>query len=179
MRVEQELGILMGFTCISCIFLGTAIQTWANYPPYIAGSLSFVYFIGLVIFAWTGQHTFQIFQLNYQISKRHLEKDRDLEVDMGTLDDDMGNLTFQKGFSLLNADIMALVQQVRPKYDPGEIIIQHNLEIDQLLEKKKEEASKVPKTIYPNALDVLALGMQTSSKYLKKEQNTAIVFEKV
>ena len=33
MRHEQELGLYMGFVCISCIFIGTAIQTWANYPP--------------------------------------------------------------------------------------------------------------------------------------------------
>ena len=58
-----------------------------------------------MIFAWTGHHTFRIFQLNYKISPTHLKKDRDLEADIGTLDDDMQNLSFQRGFSLLNEGI--------------------------------------------------------------------------
>ena len=76
MRREQELGLAVGFVCITCVFCGTAIQTWANYPTYIALSLSCVYMIGFFIFGYTGHHTFKIFQLNYDIKSGHLKKDR-------------------------------------------------------------------------------------------------------
>ena len=76
MRHEQDIGLMCGFTCISSIFIATAIQTWANYEPYIAGTLTVIYGTGLFIFVSTGIHTFRIFQLNYNISKEHLKKDR-------------------------------------------------------------------------------------------------------
>jgi hypothetical protein len=76
MRHEQDLGLLCGFICISSIFLATSIQCWANYEPYIAGTLSLIYGTGLILFVTTGVHTFRIFQLNYNISVFHLKKDR-------------------------------------------------------------------------------------------------------
>ena len=76
MRHEQDLGLMCGFTCISSLFIATTIQCWANYEAYIAGTLSVIYGTGLFIFVSTGIHTFRIFQLNYNISKFHLKKDR-------------------------------------------------------------------------------------------------------
>jgi uncharacterized membrane protein YqjE len=73
---EQELGIYMLFTSIGFIFVGTAVQMWANYPPYFAFTLTVLYSIGFLIFAWTGYHTFKVFQLDYRVSREHLEKDR-------------------------------------------------------------------------------------------------------
>lgn len=163
MRNEQEWGIIMGGICISMIFIGTAIQLWANYPPVTAGILSVIYFVGFVIFALTGRHTFKIFQMNYEISDFHLAKDRDLEEDMGTLDADMQNLTFKRGFTLLNKDIMNLVDQIRPVTDRGDVIENHY----EMLRIKQEERERLavlqPPTFYPGPFDVLVMGAHSST----------------
>lgn len=77
---EQELGVILLFTSIGFIFLGTSLQMWDYYPMNISIILSIIYFVGFFIFAWTGWHTFKIFQLDYNISKLHIVKDLGIEI---------------------------------------------------------------------------------------------------
>ena len=90
----------------------------------------------------------------------------DLEADMGTLDDDMSNLTFQRGFSLLNDDIMALVEQGRPVYEKGEVIENHQKMVNEKLLSLKV-VDPVPEK-YPTAMEVLALGFTKGKRRDKK-----------
>ena len=80
---------------------------------------------------------------------------------MGTLDDDMGNLSFQRGFSLLNEDIMALVDQVRPDYERGDVILDHKRKLLAIQEKLRldNHSGKIDdKYRYPNPVRLLAIG---------------------
>lgn len=77
---EQELGVILLFTSIGFIFLGTSLQMWDYYPMNISIILSIIYFVGFFIFACTGWHTFKIFQLDYKISKLHIAKDLGIEI---------------------------------------------------------------------------------------------------
>lgn len=112
---EQELGVCLLFTSIGFIFVGTSLQMWDNYPFYIAITLSTIYFFAFIIFSWTGWHTLRVFQLDYNISKYHLQKDRDLEADIGFTDDDIDCISYHKaGYTILDHDIMALQEQITP-----------------------------------------------------------------
>jgi dsDNA-specific endonuclease/ATPase MutS2 len=92
---------------------------------------------------------------------------------MGTLDDDMSNLTFQRGFSLLNEDIMSLVDQVRPVYTKGEIIEQHVQEVEKIKEKLKKHSTSDER--FPTSVELLQMGLpkissKDKSSYFKKSQ---------
>ena len=145
MRHEQDIGLMCGFTCISSIFIATAIQTWANYEPYIAGTLTVIYGTGLFIFVSTGIHTFRI---------------------IGTLDDDVNNLTFRQGYAMLNEDIMDLVDQVRPQYDKGDIIEEH----DSIVNKMRKDLSNnlsLGEERYLRPMEVLVNGLPKFHRLFK------------
>jgi len=80
-----------------------------------------------------------------------------LEADIGTLDDDMSNLSVQgKGYEVLNDDIMALVEQVRPQYSKGKEIDDHNVQVELIRKKLRSEKEK---ETYPGPLQLLARGL--------------------
>ena len=86
---------------------------------------------------------------------------------MGTLDDDMSNLSFQRGFSLLNDDIMSLVEQVRPIYDKGEAIEEHNRKVEEIKEHLRQGAQSKERYLKP--LEVLFNGLPKFNRGKSKQ----------
>lgn len=171
MRHEQELGIIMAYIVLACLFCGAALQAYDNYELYISIPVCTIYVVGFILFSWVCLYTFRVFQLNYNISVLHLAKDRDLEADIGTLDDDMSNLAFNtRGYNVLNEDIMALVEQVRPIYNKGKEIEAHNIEIE-LLRRKLISAHGSSES-YPTPLQLLFSGLPFVGRAKKKVETT-------
>jgi hypothetical protein len=90
----------------------------------------------------------------------------DLEVDIGTLDDDVNNLTFRQGYAMLNEDIMDLVDQVRPQYDKGDIIEEH----DSIVNKMRKDLSNnlsLGEERYLRPMEVLVNGLPKFHRLFK------------
>ena len=158
---EQELGVIMLFSSISLIFIGdwylfsslffitlelfvgTAIQMYDNYPFGFALTLTIIYILAMVVFIWTGSHTYKIFQLDHGIKAEQFKKDQgylfiwtfrnafllnpltspkpffqltDLEADLGFDEREIDNMTHSKGYNILGNDILMLQEQVTYGY---------------------------------------------------------------
>lgn len=95
----------------------------------------------------------------------------------------MKNLTFQRGFSLLNQDIMDLVEQVRPQYDKGEAIEHHQQQIKAKQESLRKAKNQNQVEYYPGPIGVLSMGLpkvlqdgKNKSKYNQKGVNSGLSF---
>ena len=95
-----------------------------------------------------------------------------MEADIGTIDDDMTNLSFQRGFTLLNKDIMELVEQVRPQYDKGEAIEYHQQQIKAKQESLKRDKKNQNSEYYSNPIDVLNLGLPKKMQVWKTKTSS-------
>lgn len=90
----------------------------------------------------------------------------DLEVDIGTLDDDVNNLTFRQGYAILNEDIMDLVDQVRPQYEKGEIIEEHNKVVNEM-RKGLSNTNSLGEERYLRPMEVLINGLPKFHRLFK------------
>lgn len=83
----------------------------------------------------------------------------------------MSNLAFNtRGYNVLNEDIMALVEQVRPIYNKGKEIEAHNIEIE-LLRRKLISAHGSSES-YPTPLQLLFSGLPFVGRAKKKVETT-------